>query len=272
MDFPFHCRNASKSILAAMGSFSSDNRGGRSYRKAARRDHSPKSLYDHANSFFLSLVNRADDGHFLPSEKTEGHRDRHALAQLIEVVAPDEADRLSGLLLDKFGSIDRILNQSEAAIRRISGDNRTVAKLLKATEKFMIAKLRNELPRMLISATDQRLVAYLQARMGGRAIEIMRVLFLDSANRLLSDQEFGEGSPQRLFVQPRNIVKRALELDASAIILVHNHPGGSVIPSQTDIKFTRSIKALCLELEMRLHDHIIITNDHWVSFRKLKIL
>lgn len=108
--------------------------------------------------------------------------------------------------------------------------------------------------------------------MGSRTTEIMRVMFLDSSNRLLSEQEFGAGSPQRIFVQPRSILKRALELDASGIILAHNHPGGNVTPSKSDIDFTRSIKTLCLELEIRLHDHLIITNDRWTSFRKLKII
>ena len=136
----------------------------------------------------------------------------------------------------------------------------------------MLANLHDQLPRKLISATDRGLIEYLQARMGSRTTEIMRVMFLDSSNRLLSEQEFGAGSPQRIFVQPRSILKRALELDASGIILAHNHPGGNVTPSKSDIDFTRSIKTLCLELEIRLHDHIIITNDRWTSFRKLKII
>lgn len=208
----------------------------------------------------------------MSSEETGNHRDRQALAQLIGIIEPDQALRLSGELLAEFGSIGRMLGESEAALHRVLDSNKAVAKLLKATEEFMLAKLRNELPRKLISATDQRLVKYLQARMGFRTTEIMRVLFLDSSHHLLSDQEFGEGSPQRIYVQPRSILKRALELDASGIILAHNHPGGSMTPSNSDIEFTRSIKALCLELDIHLHDHIIITSDHWTSFRKLKII
>jgi DNA repair protein RadC len=255
-----------------MDSFASDNRAGVPCHKAARHDDSPKSLYDHANSFFLSAIGSAADRHALPPEEAENHRDRQALAQLIEIVEPDQAGRLAHELLEEFGSIGRMLGESEAALYRVLGGDKAVVKLLKATEKFMIAKLRNELPRKLISATDQRLVKYLQARMGSRTTEIMRILFLDSSHHLLSDQEFGEGSPQRMYVQPRNILKRALELDASGIILAHNHPGGSVTPSNSDIEFTRSIKALCLELDICLHDHIIITSDRWSSFRKLKII
>ncbi|WP_082788323.1 JAB domain-containing protein [Sphingorhabdus sp. M41] len=261
-----------KSILAVMRSFTPDNRSSGPRHEIARHDDSPKSLYDHANSLFLSIIGSADDGHILPSETTENHRDRQVLAQLIEIVEPDQAGRISRELLEEFGSIGRMLAESEAALNRVLGNNEPVLKLLKATEKFMLANLRNELPRKLISATDQRLVKYLQARMGSRTNEIMRILFLDSSHHLLSDQEFGDGSPQRIYVRPRSILKRALELDASGIILAHNHPGGSVTPSKSDIEFTRSIHALCLELEICLHDHIIITRDRWASFRKLKII
>lgn len=255
-----------------MRSFTPDNRASGSRHQTTRHDDSPKSLYDHANSLFLSVIGSADDRNVLPPEKTESHRDRQVLAQLIEIVEPDQAGRISRELLEEFGSIGRMLAESEAALNRVLGSNKPVVKLLKATEKFMLAKLRNELPRKLISATDQRLVKYLQARMGSRTKEIMRILFLDSSHHLLSDQEFGEGSPQRIYVQPRNILKRALELDASGIILAHNHPGGSVAPSNSDIEFTKSIQALCLELDICLLDHIIITSDRWTSFRRLKII
>tara|TARA_R110000824_G_scaffold161984_1_gene337513 strand:- start:151 stop:918 length:768 start_codon:yes stop_codon:yes gene_type:complete len=255
-----------------MRSFASNNSASGSYRKATRRDDTPKSLYDYANSFFLSVARRADDRHVLPPEEIESHRDRHVLAELLETVALNEASRFSCELLDEFGSIGRVLGASEDALHRVLGTNKVIITLLKATEKIMIANLQNELPRRLVSATDQRLVRYLRVRMGSRTTETMRVLFLDSSNHLLRDQEFGAGSPRRMFVQPRCILKRALELDASGIILAHNHPGGNVTPSQSDIEFTRSINALCLELEIRLHDHIIITSDQWASFRKLKII
>lgn len=258
--------------MAAMRSFASNNSAGGSYRKAARRDHTSKSLYDHANSLFLSAAGRAHDRHILPPEKVENHRDRHILAQLLAIVAPDDAGRLSSELLNEFGSIGRILGESKAALGRVLGANKAIINLLKATEKIMLANLQHELPRKLISATDPALVKYLQARMGSRTTEIMRVIFLNSSNHLLADQEFGAGSPQRMFVQPRSILKRALELDASGIILAHNHPGGNLTPSRSDIEFTRSIKSLCFELEIRLHDHIIITRDQWTSFRKSKII
>ncbi|WP_417615074.1 JAB domain-containing protein [Parasphingorhabdus sp.] len=267
------CNRASrKPILAVMRSFTSDDRASGPRRKTTRHDDSPKSLYDHANSFFLSVIGVADDGHILSPEKTENQRDRQVLAQLIAIVEPEQASKLSGELLEEFGSIGRMLGASEAAMHRVLGGNETVVNLLKATEKLTLAKLRNDLPRKLISATDQRLLNYLRGSIGFRASEMMRILFLDSAHYLLNDEEFGEGSPRRIYVQPRNILKRALELDASGIIIAHNHPGGNLTPSDSDIEFTRSLKALCQELDICLHDHIIISNDRWISLRKLKLI
>ena len=164
------------------------------------------------------------------------------------------------------------MNESGASLTRVVAGASDVVRMLHATEKLMLARLEKDLPRKLISSTDKRLVQYLQARMGSRSTEIMRVLFLDGANRMIGEEEFGTGSPQRVFIQPRSILKRALELDACGLILVHNHPGGNVMPSEKDVKFTQSIKILCLELEIRLQDHIIISGHRWTSFRKLKIL
>ena len=261
-----------KPVLAVMRSVASDNRlGGARYQNAGCDD-SSKSLYDHASSFFLPVTGSADDRNDVSPEAAESLRNRQVLAKLIGIVEPDQAVTLSGALLEEFGSIGRLLGESEAALSRVLDSNKHVIRLLKASEDLMIATLRNALPRKLVAATDQRLVTYLQARMGSRSTELMRILFLDSSHHLLGDQEFGEGSPRRIYVQPRTILKRALELDASGLILAHNHPGGNVSPSSSDIEFTMSIRSLCLELDICLLDHIIITSNGWSSFRKLKII
>ncbi|MEH6789182.1 JAB domain-containing protein [Parasphingorhabdus sp.] len=158
-------------------------------------------------------------------------------------------------------SLDRILSGQEE-----------VVKLLQATERLMLARLLTDIPRKLVAGTDQRLVQYLQARIGSRSTETMRILFLDGANRLMGDEEFGDGSPRRILVQPRSIVKRALELDASGIILAHNHPGGNPEPSRKDVQFTQSLKSACQQLDIRLQDHIIISGNRWASLRKLGLL
>ncbi|GAA0473391.1 hypothetical protein GCM10009096_13370 [Parasphingorhabdus litoris] len=208
----------------------------------------------------------------MPPAPVESERDRSVLAELLASVAPDQAVLLADALLDEFGSIGAILSESEEALRRVIGSQDAVIRLLIATEKLLMAQLQNELPKKLISATDEKLIRYLQASMGSLAEETMRVLFLDNANHLIRDQIFGHGSPRKVIVQPRNILKRSLELNASAIILVHNHPGGDVQPSPSDVKFTMLIKMLCRELEIKLHDHIVIAGNKWSSFRRMKLL
>ncbi len=255
-----------------MRSFVANHSAGGAFGKADGRVNTPAGLFDHASRFFLSPAHNSSDRHILPSTEIESQGDRSALAQLIASVAPDEAVALSGALLEEFGSIGRILSESEEALRRILGSQTAVINLLMATEQLLLAQLQNELPKKLISATDERLIRYLQASMGSLATETMRVLFLDNANHLINDQVFGHGSPSKVIVQPRSILKRALELNSSAIILVHNHPGGGVQPSKSDIKFTMLIKILCRELEIKLHDHIVIGGNKWSSFRKMKLL
>ena len=194
------------------------------------------------------------------------------MAQLIAPVDPKQSIKLADALLREFGSIGRILSESNEALLRVVGGQHAVVQLLLAAKTLLMAELENEVPKQLVSATDEKLIKYLQAGMGSLAVETLRVLFLDNVNHLIGDEEFGTASPRKILVQPRCILKRALELNASAIILVHNHPSGETRPSKSDIKFTLSIKVLCRELEIVLHDHIIIAGKNWSSFQKMKIL
>ncbi|MEM6309501.1 MAG: DNA repair protein RadC, partial [Pseudomonadota bacterium] len=97
--------------------------------------------------------------------------------------------------------------------------------------------------------------------------EQFRALYLDRKNILIADEEQAEGTVDHVPVYPREIAKRALELNASAIILVHNHPSGDPTPSQTDIDMTRQIDAACQALNLTLHDHLVIGKSCEVSFR-----
>jgi DNA repair protein RadC len=127
------------------------------------------------------------------------------------------------------------------------------------------------LHRPVLSNWD-RLIEYLQVVMARERIEQFRVLFLDNRNRLLADEAQGTGTVNHTPVYPREVVKRALELHASAIILVHNHPSGDPSPSVEDIEMTKEIKRAAQALSLVLHDHIIIGNGQWLSFRKMSYL
>lgn len=238
----------------------------------SRHRDSPSSIRNNASRIFLSFVGDSGNRDISSSETDEGQRNRSVLAQLIASVAPDEAEKLSRDLLDEFGSVGRVLNQTADALRRVIGARDQVVRLLEITKETLLVWLQNEVPKKQISSTDQGLIDYLLASMGSKNVETMRILFLDPANGLIREEEFGSGSPNRLFVQPRSILKRALELNASAVIMVHNHPGGSLEPSASDIRFTHMVEKLGRELEVKLHDHIIIAGNRWTSFRKKNLL
>jgi DNA repair protein RadC len=98
-------------------------------------------------------------------------------------------------------------------------------------------------------------------------VEQFRVLFLDNRNRLLADEAQQRGTVNHTPVYPREVAKRALELHATALILVHNHPSGDPTPSAEDIAMTREIKAAAATLSIVLHDHVVVGNGRWLSFR-----
>lgn len=117
----------------------------------------------------------------------------------------------------------------------------------------------------LSKATD--VIEYLIVAMAQLPVEEVRVLFLDSKNRLISDEVVSRGSISEAPIYPREILKRALALDASAMILAHNHPSGDPNPSDGDIEATCRLLKAAKELELAVHDHIIVGSEGWISLR-----
>ncbi len=115
-------------------------------------------------------------------------------------------------------------------------------------------------------------IDYCRAAMAFAQREEFRLLFLDKRNRLIADEVQGRGTVDHTPVYPREVVRRALELSATALILVHNHPSGDPTPSQADIKMTRDIIAVAGPLGIVVHDHIIVGRDGHASFRGLKLI
>jgi DNA repair protein RadC len=125
--------------------------------------------------------------------------------------------------------------------------------------------------RPVLSNWD-RLIDYLTAMLARERTEQFRVLYLDTRNRLIADEAQARGTVNHTPVYPREVVKRALELHATALILVHNHPSGDPTPSRDDIEMTREVKAAADALAVALHDHVIIGNGKWLSFRREGLL
>jgi DNA repair protein RadC len=137
---------------------------------------------------------------------------------------------------------------------------------------IMLHVLRSEILNEPILTDSQALIDYLFADMAHLPAERLRVLFLNSRNRLLRDEVMGEGSVNETPIYPREIMRRALEVGATALILAHNHPSGDPAPSKGDIEATRRIAAAGRALDIRIHDHVVLARGGWTSFQALGLI
>ncbi len=170
-------------------------------------------------------------------------------------------------LLAQFGDFNRVLAAPPERLAGISGVGEAVITDLKIVEAAAHRMARSRvLQRHVISSWDA-ILDYCHTTMAHRETEQFRVLFLDRKNVLIADEEQAAGTVDHVPVYPREVVKRALELNASALILVHNHPSGDPSPSQTDIDMTRQVQKACDALGLTLHEHLIIGKSSEMSFR-----
>ena len=149
--------------------------------------------------------------------------------------------------------------------------NTTAVELLGAVRAVMLRGFENEAFSGPVLASSQELIDYLRADMAHAPVERFRVLFLNAQNRLLGES-VADGSVNRASIYPREIIRRALETGATALILVHNHPSGDPTPSQSDIQATRRVAEAGRTFEICVHDHLIITRLGWSSFKALGLL
>lgn len=150
--------------------------------------------------------------------------------------------------------------------------NDRVAKLTGAAADAIAHTLRMRLDGRPVVTHDPHLRALLVATMADLDHEQLRVLFLDRGNRLLADEVVSRGTVSRLTIYPRMVMRRAIALNATALILVHNHPGGLAEPSSDDIEGTRRIAALAAALDIAVHDHLIVAGSNVASLRARGLL
>lgn len=131
----------------------------------------------------------------------------------------------------------------------------------------MLHALKGEVTGRSIVSSADALISYLKVDLAGATEEQLRVLFLNTRNELLREEQTFPGSATGVTIRPRPIIKRALELGATAIILVHNHPSGDPTPSEEDISATAALVAAARPLEIVVHDHIIIGHKAWTSLK-----
>ncbi|MEM6304944.1 MAG: DNA repair protein RadC [Pseudomonadota bacterium] len=170
-------------------------------------------------------------------------------------------------LITKFGDFNRVISAPEARLRDVKGVGDAVVIELKIVEAAAQRLARGRVLQRPIVTSWDALLDYCHTTMAHRETEQFRILFLDRKNVLIADEEQAKGTVDHVPVYPREVAKRALELNASALILVHNHPSGDPTPSQSDLAMTEQIAQACSALGLTLHDHLIIGKSRELSFK-----
>lgn len=186
---------------------------------------------------------------------------------LFRSIPRQDVKPLARLLLDTFGDFNRVLTAPVERLQEVKGVGGAVITDLKILEASAHRMARSRvMQRQVISSWDA-LLDYCHTTMAHRETEQFRVFYLDRKNVLIADEEQARGTVDHVPVYPREVAKRALEVNASALILVHNHPSGDPTPSQSDIDMTNQIQNACVALGLTLHDHLIIGKSTELSFR-----
>lgn len=193
---------------------------------------------------------------------------RRALEDLISLTAPVRAKEWAGKLVHRFGSFGEALAADPADRLALLDGAREVEATFQCLRLAIDRLLRARIEARPVLSTDRDVLDYLRGSMAFQPIEQFRVLFLNAANELLADHVMTEGSVSAVHVYPREIMKRCLELGATAVLLAHNHPSGSPRPSLADRELTRRILQAAQSLDVIVHDHLVIARNGVTSFRK----
>ncbi len=175
-------------------------------------------------------------------------------------------------LLKRFGSFAGVISAEPARLAEIDGIGEAGVVALKTVQAAALAFMRDEIMDRPVLNSWDKVLAYCRASMAYGETERFRILFLDRKNLLIADEVQQQGTIDHTPVYPREVVKRALELGASALIMVHNHPSGDPTPSKADIDMTREVAAAAKNLGVTVHDHVIVGRGGHTSFKALGLI
>jgi DNA repair protein RadC len=175
-------------------------------------------------------------------------------------------------LIDRFGSVAGVLAAPALELETVKGVSEATIALIAVTADLARRAVREEIADGPVLSSWTKLIDYLRVAMGHARTEEFRLLFLDSKNRLIADEVQGTGTVNRTAVYPREVVKRALEHGATAIIMVHNHPSGDPTPSRADVEMTEEVRDAGELLGITLHDHVVISKSGHESFKSMGLL
>ncbi|HEV2573999.1 MAG TPA: DNA repair protein RadC [Beijerinckiaceae bacterium] len=191
---------------------------------------------------------------------------------LMRSIPQRDVKPLAKALIAQFGSFAEVLGARRERLLEVKGVGESTAIDLKIVEAAGRRLALGEVKQKRVLTSGKDVVDYCRAAMAFADREQFRILFLDKRNGLIADEVQGTGTVDHTPVYPREVMRRALELAATAIILVHNHPSGDPAPSQADIQMTRDIQAIARALGIELHDHIIVGRNGHASLRALKLI
>ncbi|HEX2841649.1 RadC family protein [Hyphomicrobium sp.] len=191
---------------------------------------------------------------------------------LFRAIPRRDTKDLAKRLLARFGSFAQVLNAPDARLKEISGVGDSVVTEIRLIRAAALRLMKGEIASSPLLSSWNQVLDYLRAVQGFEHREQFRILFLDKKNHLIADEVQGQGTVDHTPVYVREVVKRALELSSTAIILVHNHPSGDPTPSRADIDMTRLIVEAGRPLGVRVHDHVIVGRNGCASFRALRLI
>ncbi len=186
---------------------------------------------------------------------------------LFAAIKQGDTKPVAKALIGHFGSLAGVLNADPAALQRVKGVGETSAAALKSVAVAARRMARSEISAKPVLGSWQTLIDYLAIDMAHLTVERVRVLYLDAKNRLIDDHHVGDGSIDEAAIHPREVIRRAMDVGASALILVHNHPSGSPEPSRADIQITQRLAEAGRLLGVTVHDHVIVGREGHVSLR-----
>jgi DNA repair protein RadC len=193
---------------------------------------------------------------------------------LFAAIPREDTKPLAKRMLDAFaGDLAELFAASRERLKEIDGVGDAVVDQLKIVRAAAQRLLRERAKHADVTLSSWRaLVDYCMARMAREPVEQFRILFLDRKNKLVRDEVQGRGTVDHTPVYPREVVKRALELGASAVILVHNHPSGDPTPSASDVEMTKQIVNAARALDIAVHDHLVIGRTGHASLKQLGLM
>ena len=226
-----------------------------------------------------------------PSETPHYHGHRERLRERFYTAGPDalsdyellemalfpalprrDTKPLAKLLLKKFGSFAEVVHAPEARLREVEGIKDASINQIKLIAAAAGRIARGEIKRSIALSSWNDVIGYCRSSLAFADKEQFRLLFLDKRNQLIADEVQQTGTIDHTPVYPREVIKRALELSATALILVHNHPSGDPTPSQADITMTKAIVDIAAPLGISVHDHIIVGKNGHASLKGMRLI